>query len=225
MPPFFKPLSVVDGKSLIVSAISGALDYGAKTVWVVVAPENAGPIISVVRDGVVIGEDSVIRYIVQPEANGPGAALSMVLPYCRQGQVLVLMADNVFSQGDIGAIIGYPNEDLVIGTADLDDPEQAARLTRINENGQTFEGPIVNTETEQWLAGLYRVWLGPLMVNRDQAINAFERYPCWRDGELKIGPVLCRIPRHVGPESFVTVPCNTHDVGVLNGEWSEDPSS
>lgn len=217
MPPFFKPLMTVDGKSLIVSAVAASRDNGAARTFVVVAPGNADPICAVLDDAGLLNTHHV-TFIVQPRPAGPADAVERVIRFVKSDYTLLLMADNVFSAGDIEHTLQHaPDKDgVTIGTG-LVEREQAHSFTRVNEHGDCFEGPIKDVSRET-AGGSWQVWLGPVLADTNRLHDILtKKMGVTIDGEAKLGPLFNDFRGGVK-----TVPCHTHDVGDLNGKWRED---
>lgn len=205
MPQYFKPMLVVDGQPLIVSAIKAARAAGSKRIIVVVAPENAQPIIHLLSDAGTIDHNTY--FIVQHTACGPGDAYIQAYNLVIEPDVLLLMADNCFGPNDV-TNVAKVDEPVVIGTKSIRDLDVAVRFTRVTPD-KTFEGPEIDDD-QRWSAGSeFRCWVGPVKIDsralfEELVSNAFDPYPF---NELKIGPYLGRVGK------ITTVHCTTHDVG------------
>ena len=215
VPQYHKPLLVVDGQSLIVSAIKQAKVAGIHRVIVVVAPENTMPVTALLNDAGLVDANTFI--IVQPTAYGPGDAFLYASELVRSERVLLLMADNMFGPNDIKTVMGL-RRDVVIGVQTIAEPEIAVRFTRITPNG-TYEGPEID-DSQRYDESGFRVWLGPLVVNNEKLRNTLGHvvYDAQQNEELKIGPYLGDVGE------ILAVGCVTHDVGGVNGWQAEQRS-
>jgi NDP-sugar pyrophosphorylase family protein len=206
VPQFHKPLMTVDGKAMIVHAVEEARSVPVDKLVIVVAPDNAGPITSLLVDARLLDTDTTI--IVQPEPNGPGVAYLLAVDLIACDEVLLLMADNIFGKQDVFRVL-HGDANVVVGGRYENDPAIARRFTRVTPSGGTFEGPDIN-ETQEWTASRFFIWLGPLRAPTHRLAQAIGAYGVVGN-EFKIGPAL----GHCG--SIGAVECDTHDVGDLNG--------
>lgn len=208
VPQYFKPMLVVDGQALIVSAIKAAHAAEVGRIIIVLAPENAQAMLSLLRDAEALDDDTY--FVIQHTANGPGDAYMLAWNFVTTDQVLLLMADNVFGLTDVRNVVGELG-DVVVGTKAIEDEETAAHFTRVTR-GRSYEGPNV-TNSQRWHVGEpYQCWLGPLKVNAQDLYDVLSDNRGVQE-ELKIGPYLGDVGE------IVSVPCNTHDVGDAS-HWS-----
>lgn len=156
VPPYHKPLLIVNGKSLVSAAVEAVRDI-ADEIVVVVAPQNAEPIVHVVH---ALGAS--VRYVIQPEANGPAEALELGLEGLQPSdQAIVLMGDNTVNRTDIEEIVArYANDNVVCGRY-MGYPE-ATRFTRVAAGDSWHEGP---PQPGHDLTRDVFVWLGPIKIN------------------------------------------------------------
>lgn len=196
VPPFHKPLIVVNGKTLIGSAayaVQGIVD----SVTVVVSPTNAAGIVHVTKG-------LVDQYIVQPEPIGPGDALRRAMEGLddKYDSMLVLMGDNTVDSVDVHNIVGAQGESInVIGTRAVGYPE-ALRFTRM-VNGEWYEG-FAREDERYDRTSAARVWLGPILMNVEEFRKA------WAEARTTmIGPAFkfLRTPP-------INIDVNCEDIGI-----------
>lgn len=156
VPPYHKPLLIVNGKSLVSGAVQAVRDI-VDDIVVVVAPQNAEPIVHVVH---ALGAS--VRYVIQPEANGPAEALELGLEGLQPSdQAIVIMGDNTINRSDIEEIVArYANDNVICGRY-MSYPE-ATRFTRVLAGGIWHEGP---PQPGHDLTSDVFVWLGPIKIN------------------------------------------------------------
>lgn len=166
VPPYHKPFLVVNGKSLLVTAVDEARDAGAEKIVVVATGENAMPVMQLV------GHCPEVRVIL---ANGgPGRALLTGLEMCYHQRVLVLMGDNVHGLHDVQRVTEHR---YAIGCRRVTHHSESLRFTRLVEN--------------EWVEGLEHptstlVWCGPLVIQRQRGLDLLP-------GHEKIGPILGKL--------------------------------
>lgn len=194
VPPFHKPLIVVNGRTLV-GAAAGALQSLVTSVTVVVSPANASAICHVTNG-------YVDQYIVQPEPIGPGDALRRALVTMPGETAIVLMGDNTVTPHDIVAVRDHDGVNT-IGGQRMGYPE-ALRFTRyFSDKNEWYEGPQRDDEHYTRVSSTF-VWLGPVKINVDQFMAA------WRDARtLKIGPAFNHMTHRPVP-----VPVQCEDIGV-----------
>lgn len=192
VPPYHKPLLVVNGRTLVSGAVQAVRGFVDEIV-VVVAPQNADPIVHVVH---ALGAN--VRYVIQPEADGPAKALELGLHGLKvTDQAIVIMGDNTVSRHDVEEIVArFPDSNVVCGRY-LDYPE-AARFTRVLADLTWYEGP---PKPGHDLTKAVFVWLGPIKIT----VADWVATP--RDSHNRIGPRFA----HMQTEIF-EVDCN--DIGV-----------
>ena len=156
VPPYHKPLLIENGKSLVSAAVQAVRDI-VDDIVVVVAPQNAEPIVHVVH---ALGAS--VRYVIQPEANGPAEALELGLEGLQPSdQAIVLMGDNTVNRTDIEEIVARYADDNVICGRHMSYPE-ATRFTRVLADDTWHEGPPLPGHD---LTKDAFVWLGPIKIN------------------------------------------------------------
>ena len=185
-----KPLLVHEGEALI-SRLGRQAQKHCGRVVIVVSPLNAAAICDL------MGEE--YEYVVQPVPAGPGDALARGLTCVGPAEeTLVLMGDNIISDGDMRVVADTDGYDVVIGTKQVHDFDEAKRYTRIFKDVNTGhwvteEGPISAAS----LGPPWSVWCGPLKLNTDRArltiADAYEEHLKNGAGEFKIGPWLANV--------------------------------
>lgn len=206
--PYHKPLLVVNGKSLIVSAVQRATHATSKPPIVVVAPENALPIAQVLNG-------TWFKMIVQTRPTGPGDALLTGLDLVTDDDALVLMGDNVFVHDDVINVATAPAGKIAVGVQELP-LEAIERFTRIRERDELChwvekvppnDEDVVNLEESTGLA-----WVGPLRLPTGATRSELETLERNEDGERPLGPVLSFLSGRL--EDFELVPVSTYDIGI-----------
>lgn len=190
VPPYHKPFIVVNGKSLLVTAVDAALDTAARRIVVVATGENALPVWQLV------GHRHNVRVVLSDR--GVGDAVYRGLEVCTDERVLVLMSDNVHGENDVRAVVR--GGDYAIGMRNMPKAE-AERFTRYDSLTQRwYEGPYATTHTPQTRDVI--TWCGPLVIDRWYGMAALQ-------GQQRLGPFLDEIC----PKARL-VPVSTRDVGV-----------
>lgn len=190
VPPYHKPFLVINGKSLLVSAVDSAIEAGAEKVVVVATGENAMPVAQL------IGHYSRVRIVLS--SGGPGKALLIGLEMCTHQRVLVLMSDNVHGFNDVRRVV---EAHYAIGYRHVSWRE-GERFTR-REGGRWMEGPYTTSQHIQPdLADSVMVWCGPLVIQRQRGLD-------FLPGQERIGPVLGRLA-----PTFEIVETASVDVGI-----------
>lgn len=187
VPPYHKPFIVVNGKSLLVSAVDSAREAGAERIVVVATGENALPVWQLV------GHREDVRVILSDQ--GVGDAVFRGAELCTSERLLVLMSDNVHGEFDV---INVAKEGpYAIGVRYVPCAE-AYRFTR-QYKGRWVEGPDFGMDefNDQAL-----IWCGPLVINRVRA-HVLRGMP-------KIGPHIDIL----SPFKYNHVHVSTADVGV-----------
>lgn len=190
VPPYHKPFIVVNGKSLLVTAVDSAREAGAERIVVVATGENALPVWQLV------GHRSEVRVVLSDR--GVGDAVYRGLEVCVEDRVLVLMSDNVHGENDVVRVTcggGYG-----IGVRDVPWTE-AERFTR-QQTGRWVEGPWDHDLSEAGWHEYIRIWCGPLVINRERGLKILE-------GKGKIGPHLDDLAPF-----YDHVKVTTQDIGV-----------
>jgi hypothetical protein len=186
VPSYHKPFIVINGKSLLVTAVDSAIDAGAERVIVMATGENALPVWQLV------GHRDKVRVVL--DDGGVAHALHVGAEVAQNNRLLVLMSDNVHGLGDVSRVCA---ETFAIGVRVLPYVD-AQRFTRLRR-GTWVEGSDENVDFE---ASPTTVWCGPLVVQRDRVLNAL-------NGKSKIGPHLAELAPY---STLVTVA--TEDIGT-----------
>lgn len=194
VPPFHKPLIVVNGKTLVGAAVD-ALQSRMTHITVVVSPTNAAAICSVTNG-------RVHQYIVQPEPIGPGDALRRALVTMPGETAVVVMGDNTVTAEDIDAVMDCHGANVVGGRM-IQYPE-ALRFTRYFADMKVWhEGPKRSDEHYDRMSSAF-VWLGPIRIDVD------EYFAAWKDTHTaKIAPAFNYMAHRPVP---VSVQCE--DIGI-----------
>jgi len=200
LPAFYKPLIVIDGQTLIRTAVELATKYSYSPPVVVVAPENALPIAQVL-DG------TSYHMIVQPEPTGPGDALLLGLLLTRCDTVTILMADNVIPAQDMHEIVLANTPAVCIKYVQPSDAERFTRLRR----SLTWVEKVPITDDDVWEDGTTRCWVGPIKISAKRAREVLEGMLYNETHELQIGEHFNELFEHQAE----LVIGNTHDVGTI----------
>lgn len=213
--PFHKVLMPVNGRALVVGAVSAGvsvLDHDEDRTVIVVAPENALPITALLRDSVAWNDRC--RIVVQPAPCGPGDALYLALEQLTAEYVTVICADNVISDADVQKVVSAtldgPGDPCVgIGVRTIKSASAVTQFTVIGEERHVGE-KLHGSELEEfrWHDGYFRAWLGPLVVPRARAAGLLR---LWRQRthEISISPLLHDL--HI-EKVLVEVDC--YDIGT-----------
>lgn len=171
VPPYHKPFIVVNGKSLLVTAVDSACKAGAERIVVVATGENALPVWQLV------GHNPDVRVVLSDR--GVGDAVYRGLEVCSHDRVLVLMSDNVHGKNDVLHVTSMGA--YGIGVRDIPWPE-SRRFTRqwggrwVEDKGQDWHYDVKD--------GLTRVWCGPVVISRELGLGVLEgqeRFGAWLD--------------------------------------------
>lgn len=181
-----KPFLVVNGRSLLLSAVESALAENIDRVVVVASPQNVQQVWDLV------GDIDDVRVTVSDRGVGDSVYRGAELTVGQR--LLVLMSDNVFGPGDIANVIDA--SEYGIGVRDLPEIE-ARRFTRLGPSGW-FEDPrvVLHESTST-------VWCGPIVILRSRAYTL-------RD-EPRMGAHLNSL---VPGGRFTLVHTTTDDVGT-----------
>lgn len=187
VPPGLKPLLLINGRPLIQHAVNHALDaWGADEVVIIVSPDNARAITSVI--------DGQWNFIVQPEPDGIVDAIRRALPFVKTRHTLILCADNTFE----GRVV-KPTADGQCIAVRRDLPwAEAQRFTHVRMCTPPSELCKVIQQDKDWNT----VWIGPLVVLTDRLTKALEE--CDDD--------LIAVLQHVGPFTPLEMKCS--DLGI-----------
>lgn len=199
MPPYWKPLMPINGLPLICKIYDQVAAQGnVDNIFVVVAPENALQVSQVMN-----GRHPYM--LVQRGAGGPGHALRLALDLAKANRVLVLMGDNLMPDDDVSDCAqAGDSHPFVIGTGLVDTSAEAARFTRIYNDGDIIEeGPNVSWPGRP----PFKVWCGPLVLPVVGAMQALEMGD--DTTEWKIGTHLTYIR-----EKPLLLACSAVDIGT-----------
>lgn len=216
IPSYHKPMLIVNGKPLVISIAKQLLER-CRRVVVVVSPENSGPIIELLSASDMINDN--LHIVIQPSAKGPGEAILRALPLCVSDRVLVTLGDNVIPVQDFDNIIKADKEGIsqhhedetgrhisISYVYETEDSE-AERFTRVIGN-EFIEGSPGGK-----LQDVYRCWVGPLIVDREELENAL--YQLHRKSsvaglETKISPAL----NYIEHRTIAAVEGGSLDIGT-----------
>lgn len=183
VPPYMKPLLMINGKPLVRHAVDHALgQWHVDELIYVVAPENARQLYSVRT--VPHAQDAVPEHwLVQPEPLGVPDALARALIAVRSTRVLVLCADNTFSmlsEKTVDDAISHPT--LSFMGARMLDLNMMARFTRWRSRDGLKEASLTSGEGLEILRpGDERpgegCWLGPLLLHTGELRRALCDHP------------------------------------------------
>lgn len=216
--PYHKPLLVVNGRSMISSAISNAYDAARLTprdrIIVVVAAENALPLAQVIEAHPYA---KYVDMVVQSKNGmpGPGGALHQGLKLVASENVLVLMADNVTSLEDVMRVttrVSTVNINVVGVT--LIPIEAVERFTRYQPTTDLWVEKIPvspDDESGDDERGMSTAWVGPLCLNSAEITNALDVHASLADDshdEIPIGPLLNEL------QNVAMVNVSTIDIGI-----------
>lgn len=207
-PAFHKPLlTAVDGTPLVCHAVDLALEAGVDTPVVVVAPSNAEAVHGALGD-------RRASLVIQREPLGPGHALLVGLsvhprPYFTSDRVLVMLSDNVVTEGDVHAVTRF---ETAVGVK-LMERRKAQRFTRFEHGMWVEKTAIANLDGPP-----LPCWVGPIVVWRLNAARTLQNI--WRETksatglthtEVLIGPYLGSLMKD-GIDNLV--PVSSFDVGT-----------
>lgn len=193
VPAYHKPFLVVNGRSLLLAAIRNAADQRAIRIIVVTAPQIAQPVADLVNT---LSPRIRGQVVITLSGTGVGPALWDGASLCESGRLLVLMADNVISTEDVGAVCRY---EYGVGTR-LIPTLDAYRYTR------WVRGRWVEDNVSAANDDLTQVWCGPLVLDRQHVLRHSDMNPGG-----KIGPHL---DAFAPSGELVRVPVECYDVGT-----------
>lgn len=192
--PFHKPFLVVNGDSLLVSAVRFALTITNRVI-VVATGENAMPVWQLVR------HFKDIRVTLSDE--GVGDAIFRGLEMCYDDHVLVLMSDNIFKLNDSfkfrnahGCAIGIRRQI----------PNDAQRYTRLIHDRWT--------EAHNVAGPIDAIWCGPLIVSRSRGLRVLR-------GKTQIGAYLDEVCPNAQLIECDTIDIGTPDAVQKVTAWQE----
>lgn len=201
IPPFFKPLLLVNGSTLVASAVRALREVeGVDTVIVVTAPSNTEQIVHVT-------EGMVDHYVVQPRPDGPGDALERAMALGASADTfLVLMGDNTFGEHDVQNVYDEAS-DAAVGVRPISRPS-SERFARITAHGEWVEGKYTADELREPLGTSDDpVWLGPLKLKKKQWMSNELLVKVRTTTEVKIAPIFNGIKP-------IAVHCDAADIGT-----------
>lgn len=191
VPPYHKPFIVVNGKSLLVTAVDSAVDAGAKRVVIVATGENALPVWQLV------GHRPEVRVVLSDA--GVAQAVYAGLEICSSEKILVLMSDNIHGKDDVKNVVNAGGYGIGVRYLPCD---EAYRFTR-QHKGSWVEGAHAGMDEFNDSAC---VWCGPLMINRNLGLEHLSR------AAGPIGPWLDELVPW--PRTYTHVIVSTQDIGV-----------
>ena len=200
VPPYMKPLIVVNQRPLVAQAVEVAqqvIKNGGEggSVIVVTSPESTLPISHVID---VAAVDMLVK------TGGPGAALRSALDLVTMDYVLVLMADNLTPTEDVNKIVTKMGNVVGTGLVPLEDCERFTRL-----RGLTWVEKVPVTKEDEVFPGLARCWLGPLKLDARLAAKGLDVLAGERDtDDLPISPIFNMF------DGFTTVDVHSVDIGL-----------
>jgi hypothetical protein len=164
---------LVNGRPLIQHALEHARkDWGAEELIIVASPDNVKAIVEVTErlPGQYV-DHAAVDFIIQPRARDILDAIKRGLRMAHHDRILILCADNTFSVGG-GSIDDTTKSWNLIACRDLDTEEAAKRFTQLVPNEpdmNTHKGwtPTRNSKSR-------RVWIGPLLLDRQQMTDVFD---------------------------------------------------
>lgn len=194
VPPYHKPLLVINGRSLVGSVIHHAYDVHAERIIVVTCPEITQPLAQLIDT---FNPHVRGRVIITTNTRGVGPALWHGARLAGHPRLLVMMADTVMSLDEVKLVT---RERFAVGVRQVPTLD-AYRFTRW-VRGRWVEDKITAADTD-----LTQVWCGPLVLDRDCVLRYSDMHTAG-----KIGPHLNRfVPE---PSDLVRVPVECVDVGA-----------
>lgn len=172
VPPFMKPLMLVNGKPLVRHAIDHAMEWGAKHAVIVVSPDNASLIPTVVPH---VG----VHWVLQPRAEGVVDAIRRGMHAVKSDMTLILCADNTFDhsqpQSELLGIVERREASFGSRVLNL---RAAARFTQWTPRTDTPGVHIVDTNADNAGHSLTgNCWIGPLLLKTDMLQQIFTYSP------------------------------------------------
>lgn len=151
--PFYKPLLVVNGQALLVSALT-TKEFTNSVV--VLSPSNAAVAIPLVTDAV----DRPVNFVVQPTPTGPGDALLLGLQMLTGlgcDKFVAVMGDNTSSREALDSVLGFVHgrQECVVHTQTLPRHE-VHRFTWTHDNEWHEKDCVVPPVSE------VPCWIGPI---------------------------------------------------------------
>lgn len=213
VPPFMKPLVLVNGKPLVNHARDHAVhNWGCDSLIFVASPSNVGLLLNVARL-------HSAHWIVQPTPMGVVDAITRAMPFVVTGKVLILCADNTFENGSQSVdFFSFARRSVHswMGVRTLD-ALASKRFTRYRHR-KVMVDTTVHSDPEpkiiDTLLGVELIeagspelgdgcWIGPLLLQTLEIRTALQgRHPpqtivelikaTTNDGrELRVAPMLC----------------------------------
>lgn len=152
VPAYMKPLLVVNGKTLVMHIIS-ALGM-CERIIVVASPDNVKQLVDVVSS-----ERPDVRFVVQPQADGPAEALSLGLEVATSAYTLLACGDNVIPFDHWSKLLAEdrPKEYEVIVSTRYLPGREVRRFTYF------FHDEVLEKEDPPVLDTTYQAWIGPVV--------------------------------------------------------------
>ena len=169
VPPYHKPLLVVNGKPIIAALFDAAtrqIESTTDRIIVVCSQENVRAINDILRHR---GYGSQLRLVIQTDPIGPVEALNLGLELCISGRVMMLCGDNVIDDltwKTISELTSGNTKALVVSVQSKTIGE-VERFTVVKEPDETNhhihfgEGFREIRQTE--CVSYVRVWIGPVI--------------------------------------------------------------
>lgn len=167
VPPYMKPLILMNGKPLVRHAVDHALnDWHVRGITVVAGPDNARMLLGVLS--------KMHHFVLQPEPDGVVDAVYRALPTITQDWTLILCADNTFVPDPDNPVHFSAKRGAQFGTRFVD-PPSSRRFTRYKR----LSDPKGASFDEQYAPGVRLIpasdpeqgdgcWIGPLLLETEQ---------------------------------------------------------
>lgn len=161
VPPFMKPLILMNGRPLIQHAVGHALsDWDVKQVVIVAGPDNAKQLVDVLPGRV------NYNWVLQPRPMGVIDALMRAVQTVTSDRVVILCADNTFASDiqmprleDTGSYIAVRRDIKAV---------DAVRFTRLSYNA---DGTVCEDTNGS------ACWVGPLYTYTTRLLNVLKSVP------------------------------------------------
>lgn len=170
VPPFMKPLILVNGRPLIQHALLHAMrDWKADPVIIVASPENEKMIKSVVHH---LYDE--VTWVKQEKPSGVLNAISLAMPLVTTEMTVILCGDNTFDLDELDSHIlerrvRSHRSAIAIRQLDL---TSAGRFTRVD---MTYEPIRLVPAGSEVASG--QCWIGPVLLETEEAIQALDQQP------------------------------------------------
>lgn len=166
VPPYMKPLILVNGKPLLHHAVDHAVkDWCVEQVIIVVSPDNAKAICSI--------EDPGRQYILQPQPIGVVDAIQRAIDIIKNEWTVILCADNTFDGFPHLEAHSLPLRPMIAVRDDLSPAEMMRftryRTSRIDASTTGYPHRFVDGKDIEIIdktspdPGM-GVWIGPLLL-------------------------------------------------------------